>query len=187
MTDSHSDPQQEGRGEFRSRDNGRASYRGGRGPGNRDQGGFRIRLSDNEMRSARALQDAFNLRSTVAVLGFALRTLGQMLEEGKLDELIKEHRSQSPRKEGRPKDSRGAAHFEGERTTSQKGARPNPFARPPKPEPSVQDSEKSTTDQKEVAIPSESLADENESKENSGEVDTSVENGEANPKKSEGG
>ena len=29
--------------------------RGGRGPGNREPGGFRIRLSDNEMRAARAV------------------------------------------------------------------------------------------------------------------------------------
>ena len=41
-------------------------------------------------------QEAFNLRSTVAVLGFALRTLGQMLEDGKLDSLISEYRSQNP-------------------------------------------------------------------------------------------
>ena len=69
--------------------------RGERSPGARE-GGFRIRLSDNEMRSARALQDAFGLRSTVAVLGFALRTLGQQLEEGKLDELVAQSRAQAP-------------------------------------------------------------------------------------------
>ena len=37
-------------------------YRGGRGPrdgGGREPGGFRIRLSDNEMRAARAVQEAF--------------------------------------------------------------------------------------------------------------------------------
>ena len=66
-----------------------------RSPGLRE-GGFRIRLSDNEMRSARALQEAFGLRSTVAVLGFALRALGQQLEEGKLEELVALHRSQAP-------------------------------------------------------------------------------------------
>ncbi|MFM9103135.1 MAG: hypothetical protein ACKOPS_18105 [Cyanobium sp.] len=68
---------------------------GARGGGNREPGGFRIRLSDNEMRSARALQEAFRLRSTVAVLGFCVRTLGQMLEEGKLDELVEQQRSQA--------------------------------------------------------------------------------------------
>ena len=84
MSDSYSDPQQQGRQTEGGRGEGRGGQRGGRG-GNREGGGFRIRLSDNEMRSARALQEAFNLRSTVAVLGFALRTLGQMLEDGQLD------------------------------------------------------------------------------------------------------
>ena len=44
------------------------------------------------MRAARSLQEAFDLRSTVAVLGFAVRTLGQMLEEGKLEELIAQNK-----------------------------------------------------------------------------------------------
>ena len=73
--------------------------RGDRSQGPRE-GGFRIRLSDNEMRSARALQEAFGLRSTVAVLGFALRTLGQQLEEGKLEELVNQQRSQTATREG---------------------------------------------------------------------------------------
>ncbi len=148
MTDPHSDPQYEGMQDPRTRDNGgRSSHRGGRGQGNRDQGGFRIRLSDNEMRSARALQDAFNLRSTVAVLGFALRTLGQMLEEGKLDELIKEYRSQNPRRDGRQRDSRGSRFDGGDKTNSSRGAveRPNPFARPPKPEPVEEKDSESTS------------------------------------------
>lgn len=111
------------------------------------EGGFRIRLSDNEMRSARALQEAFGLRSTVAVLGFALRTLGQQLEEGKLDELAAQHRAQmgsrGPGGAGRPEgrrerpegrgssgrwqDSRGAA------SGGSRGPRVDPFARPSRP------------------------------------------------------
>ena len=86
MSESYGDPQK-GRN--------RGGPREGRGSGNREGGGFRIRLSDNEMRASRAIQEAFNLRSTVAVLGFALRTLGQMLEDGKLDSLISEYRSQN--------------------------------------------------------------------------------------------
>ncbi|MFM9110114.1 MAG: hypothetical protein ACKOPN_05885, partial [Prochlorococcaceae cyanobacterium] len=66
----------------------------GRGQAPRDAGGFRIRLSDNELRAARALQDAFGLRSTVAVLGFSLRTLAQQLEDGQLESLIAEQRAQ---------------------------------------------------------------------------------------------
>ena len=93
MTDSYSDSRHQGGQGDNGRDGGRGG-RGGRGQGNREGGGFRIRLSDNEMRSARALQEALNLRSTVAVLGFAVRTLGQMLEEGKLEELVAAQRAQ---------------------------------------------------------------------------------------------
>ena len=90
MSDSYSDPQQQaGQGDG-GRDGQRS--RGNRG-GGREGGGFRIRLSDNEMRSARALQEAFNLRSTVAVLGFAVRSLGQMLEDGQLDALIEQQKN----------------------------------------------------------------------------------------------
>jgi hypothetical protein len=62
---------------------------------NREPGGFRIRLSDNEMQAARALQEALGLRSTVAVLGFALRTLAQQLEAGQLDDLVAQQRAQA--------------------------------------------------------------------------------------------
>ena len=109
MTDSYSDSRHQGGQGDNGRDGGRGG-RGGRGQGNREGGGFRIRLSDNEMRSARALQEALNLRSTVAVLGFAVRTLGQMLEEGKLEELVAEQRAQGNqgnRGGGRRDDDRG--------------------------------------------------------------------------------
>ncbi|MEB3318936.1 MAG: hypothetical protein VKO39_12470 [Cyanobacteriota bacterium] len=114
------------------------------------EGGFRIRLSDNEMRSARALQEAFGLRSTVAVLGFALRTLGQQLEEGKLAELVEQHRSQAPargasgdgggRSEGRRErpEGRGSGgrwqEGRGGAAGGGRSARVDPFARPPRPE-----------------------------------------------------
>ena len=57
--------------------------RDNRGP--REGGGFRIRLSDNEMRAARAVQEAFGVRSTVAALGLSLRTVAQLIEEGRID------------------------------------------------------------------------------------------------------
>ena len=138
MTDSYGDPQQQGtqdgggRSEGGRGDGGRG--RGGRGAGNREGGGFRIRLSDNEMRSARALQEALNLRSTVAVLGFAVRTLGQMLEDGKLTELIEQQRNQAPR--GRRDGGGRGRRFDDDRQGG-RGSRPDPFARPSKPEPEV--------------------------------------------------
>jgi hypothetical protein len=104
---------------------------------NREAGGFRIRLSDNEMQAARALQEALGLRSTVAVLGFALRTLAQQLEAGQLDELVAQQRAQTrergPASEGRgerrgPRDEARPAGGGGNRP-----ARANPFARPSKP------------------------------------------------------
>ena len=147
MSDSYgSDPQQQGvqgdggREGFRG-EGGRGGNRGGRPTGgNREGGGFRIRLSDNEMRSARALQEAFNLRSTVAVLGFAVRTLGQMLEDGQLGELVEQQRSQGARggrRDGGGRDGGGRGRrFEGERSGGGgRGSRPDPFARPSKPQP----------------------------------------------------
>ena len=105
---------------------------------NREPGGFRIRLSDNEMQAARALQEALGLRSTVAVLGFSLRTLAQQLEAGQLDELVAQQRAQvserGPAVAGRgerrgPRDeNRGGDGGGGNRAP-----RANPFARPSKP------------------------------------------------------
>ncbi len=133
MTDSYSDSRQQGGPGEGGREGGRGA-RGGRGPGNREGGGFRIRLSDNEMRSARALQEALNLRSTVAVLGFAVRTLGQMLEDGKLDELVAQQRAQGNRGGGRRNDERGGRRGEG-RGEGGRSSKPDPFARPAKPQP----------------------------------------------------
>ena len=148
MSDSSGEPQQQGaqgdgsRGDGYRGEGGRGGGRGGRGPGNREGGGFRIRLSENEMRSARALQEAFNLRSTVAVLGFALRTLGQMLEDGQLDELIEQQRNQAPRgrregggRDGGGRDGGGRGRRSDDDRQGGRGSRPDPFARPAKPQP----------------------------------------------------
>ena len=106
---------------------------------NREPGGFRIRLSDNEMQAARALQEALGLRSTVAVLGFSLRTLAQQLEAGQLDELVAQQRAQVP---DRGPAGAGRAERRGPRDEARPGggggggnraARANPFARPSKP------------------------------------------------------
>ena len=62
-----------------------------RSGGRRDGGGFRIRLSDNEMKAVKSIQETFQLRSTVAVLGFSVRTLSEMIKDDKLMESIKEY------------------------------------------------------------------------------------------------
>jgi len=130
MTDSNSDSRQQGR-----QGEGGGGSRGGRNSGNKEGGGFRIRLSDNEMRAVRALQEAFNLRSTVAVLGFAVRALAQMLEDGQLTELIAQQRAQGGGR--RSEEGRG----EGNRGERNRTPRPDPFARPAKPQPPSPDPE----------------------------------------------
>ena len=113
----------------------RGPREGGRGPrdgGNREQGGFRIRLSDNEMRAARAVQEAFGLRSTVAALGLSIRTVAQLLEEGKLDEVLAQHRAAGGNRPPRERRDGGRDGGRGERP-ERGGSRPNPFARPARP------------------------------------------------------
>jgi hypothetical protein len=70
----------------------------------------------------------------VAALGLSIRTVAQLLEEGKLEELVAQQRAAGgarpqgdrERRGGRP-DGRGEGR--GERG----GSRPNPFARPSRP------------------------------------------------------
>ena len=103
--------------------------RGGRGPrdgGGREPGGFRIRLSDNEMRAARAVQEAFGLRSTVAALGLSIRTVAQLLEEGKLDDVVAQHRANAgsrPGGGGDGGDRRGPRPERGERPANNRPSR----------------------------------------------------------------
>jgi hypothetical protein len=132
------DRQEGGRSEGGRREG--AGRRGG-GGGDRESGGFRIRLSDNELRAARSIQEALQLRSTVAVLGFSLRTVAQLLEQGALDQIVAQQQQAGSRPERgeRPERSdRGGERGErGERRViggaNQRGARPDPFARPSKP------------------------------------------------------
>ena len=77
-----------GQENYRSRSNNDRSNFINRSGGKRDGGGFRIRLSDNEMRAVKSIQDAFQLKSTVAVLGFSVRTLSDMIKDKDLVETI---------------------------------------------------------------------------------------------------
>jgi len=80
-----------GQENYRGRSNNERSNFRDRSGGRRDGGGFRIRLSDNEMKAVKSIQDTFQLRSTVAVLGFSVRTLSEMIKDEKLIESIKEY------------------------------------------------------------------------------------------------
>ncbi|MCP9884001.1 hypothetical protein KBY97_02505 [Synechococcus sp. ATX 2A4] len=144
---------------------------GGRPPGggreagtNRDSGGLRIRLSENEQRAAKVVQEAFQLRSTIAALGFSIRTVAQLLEQGALDALVAEMRAQAgsrPERSrpegGRSEGGRSEGGRSGEGNAIRRGrrdgagegrsegrsegrgerrviSRPDPFARPSRPE-----------------------------------------------------
>ena len=142
--------------------------RGVRQTGPKEPGGLRIRLSDNEMKAARALQEAFGLRSPVAVLGFALRTLAQQLEAGQLDALVAQQRSEGAGR-SRPRGDEGAGERHersdrGDRGGQVRQVRVDPFARPsrpaaPAPTPLVAESEGPESEGSE----SEAASDEGES------------------------
>ncbi|MCP9915393.1 hypothetical protein KBZ13_02740 [Cyanobium sp. ATX 6F1] len=119
---------------------------GERGGASREAGGFRIRLSDNELRAAQAVQEAFQLRSTVAALGLSIRTVAQLLEQGQLDALVAQHHAGGGgagggggvRAEGGPSERRGPRpERSGEGRGERPSSRPNPFARPSRPAPPV--------------------------------------------------
>ena len=91
----------------------------------REQGSLRIRLSDNELRAAQLIQERFQLRSTVAALGFCLRTMAQMVEQGQLSEDILVAQL--------PQHTDPSRHDSGQQPKHQEPAvRPDPLARPAK-------------------------------------------------------
>ena len=103
--------------------NERSNFRD-RSGGKRDGGGFRIRLSDNEMKAVKSIQETFQLRSTVAVLGFAIRTLSEMIKDEKLIESITEYAKNN--KNSSPNRPSQNPYEEKTKIT------PDPFARPVK-------------------------------------------------------
>ena len=120
MTNSNYENSQ-GQRNFRNNDNN--NYRNRYG-GKRETGGFRIRLSDNEMKSVKTIQEIFELKSTVAVLGFSVRTLSELIKnESLIEEInkIAKNNKNTFQKENK---------IEKEETSSIKAA--NPFARPEK-------------------------------------------------------
>ena len=131
---------------------------GDRPAGNREPGGFRIRLSDNEMRAAQAIQESFGLRSTVAALGFAIRTVAQLLEEGKLEGLVAQQRAQGDRAPGeRPQGERRSGAGDGRLNRQERAPRIDPFARPSKPAPPSPEPEAPSPEQTDGALPAEEI------------------------------
>ena len=90
--------------------------------GNKENSGFRIRLSENEMKAAKIIQEKFQLKSTVAVLGFAVRTLSELVKDEKLNETINKYVT-----ENKKFSSNNNSRFSG---SEKKDPSPDPFARP---------------------------------------------------------
>ena len=112
-------PEQEN---YRGRSHNERSNFRDRSGGRRDGGGFRIRLSDNEMKAVKSIQEAFQLRSTVAVLGFSVRTLSEMIKDEKLIESITEY-AKNNKNSSPNRDSQNPF-------AEKKKTAPDPFARP---------------------------------------------------------
>ena len=121
MTNSNYENSQ-GQRNFRNNDNN--NYRNSRYGGKRETGGFRIRLSDNEMKSVKTIQEIFQLKSTVAVLGFSVRTLSELIKNENLKEEIIKIAKINKNSFQKQND------FEKKETSSINTA--NPFARPEK-------------------------------------------------------
>ena len=117
-----------GQDNYKGRSNNDRSNFRNRSGGNRDGGGFRIRLSDNEMKAVKAIQETFQLKSTVAVLGFSVRTLSEMIEDQNLMEEITKFAKNNKNTSSPTK----AAAYE----NKSKKITPDPFARPVKNSPS---------------------------------------------------
>lgn len=92
--------------------------------GNKENSGFRIRLSENEMKAAKAIQEKFQLKSTVAVLGFAVRTLSDLVQDQELKDTLNKYVTENKRFS-----SNNNSKFS---ESEEKISSPDPFARPVK-------------------------------------------------------
>ena len=131
-----------GQENYRSRgDNDRSNFKS-RSGGNRDGGGFRIRLSDNEMKAVKSIQEAFQLKSTVAVLGFSVRTLSEMIEDKNLMESITKF-AKNNKNTSLPSKALASEN-------KNKNVAPDPFARPVKNTPSKEIQPRKEEDKEEI-------------------------------------
>ena len=112
----------QGKRNYRNNEYSNSNFKG-RYSSKRESGGFRIRLSDNEMKSVKSIQDTFQLKSTVAVLGFSVRTLSELIKNETLrEEIIKLAKNN--------KNSYQKDNYDNKNTEADTSA--NPFARPEK-------------------------------------------------------
>ena len=121
MSDSSFDQNQFQRSNRNNFENNRSNSRNKFG-GSREHSGFRIRLSDNEIKAAKTIQEKFQLKSTVAVLGFAVRTLSELVKDEELKDTINKYVT-----EKKNFSSRRDLKFS---KSEEKSSSPDPFARP---------------------------------------------------------
>ena len=76
------------------------------------------------MKAVKSIQETFQLRSTVAVIGFSVRTLSEMIKDEKLIDSIKEYAKNN--KNSSPNRQSQNSYEEKTKTA------PDPFARPVK-------------------------------------------------------
>ena len=92
--------------------------------GNKEHNGFRIRLSENEIKAAKVIQEKFQLKSTVAVLGFAVRTLSELVKDDELKDTLKKYVTEN-------KKSSSKSYLKVSKS-EEKASSADPFARPVK-------------------------------------------------------
>ena len=109
------------RGNRNNFENNRSNSRNRFG-GNKENSGFRIRLSENEMQAAKVIQEKFQLKSTVAVLGFAVRTLSDLVKNEELKDTFNKYVIENKRFSSNRKLQ--VSELE------EKASSPDPFARP---------------------------------------------------------
>ncbi len=114
----------QGKKDFRANNNYERSSIRSKFGGKKESGGFRIRLSDNEMKAVKAIQENFQLKSTVAVLGFSVRTLSELIKDSDLKEKITKNAQINKNTSNRFNPSKN--------NEETKNKTPDPFARPSK-------------------------------------------------------
>ena len=121
MSDSGFEQNQFQRSNRNNFENNRSNSRNRFG-GNKENSGFRIRLSENEMQAAKVIQEKFQLKSTVAVLGFAVRTLSDLVKNEELKDTLNKYVIESKRFSSNSKLKVSESE--------EKASSPDPFARP---------------------------------------------------------
>ena len=122
--------------DFRANNNYERSNPRSKFGGDKENSGFRIRLSDNEIKAAKAIQENFKLKSTVAVLGFSVRTLSELIKDEDIKNLVSKYSQNNKNTSNRFSNQNKNENI--------KDKAPDPFARPSKSKPLEENEVKAT-------------------------------------------